>query len=194
MKRVLAVVFALVLISVAFNVGAQVPNVQVFFDPNGAHAAHPAPCPGIGVIDTWHVFLSNMNSFFNVAEYSISYPAAVTWIADIAEPDPLGNPPLVIGASPAPIGISIGWPIQMNGFTSNIRISQVLVSWNCADCTGVWNSPVTVAPGIHGVVRIVKMPGNTPVTVLGMVSAICPVPIPVQESTWGRVKALYNSN
>jgi hypothetical protein len=194
MKKVLAVVSALLIMSIAVGASAQgVPNIQVYFDAAGSAAIHPAPCPGVGVIDTWHVIANNMNSFFNVVEYSISYPPAVTFLADIPEPDPLNQPALVVGASGFPGGVALGWAIPMNGFSS-IKVSGSLVAWNCSSCLGFANSPVVVTPGLNGFVRVVKMPGNVPITVIGMTSILCADPVPVQETTWGNVKALYNSN
>jgi hypothetical protein len=193
MKKVLAVVSALLIMSFAVGASAQVPNIQVYFGFGGSEAAHPAPCPGIGVIESdWHVILNNMNAFFNVVEYSISYPPIVVPLADIPDPDPLGNPALVSGFSGNVGGVALGWPIQMNGFSS-VRVARCLVQWLCDTCLGS-NYPVVVGPGLHGVVRVVTMPGNNPVTIIGMTSLLCATPVPVKDGTWGKVKALYDSN
>jgi hypothetical protein len=196
MKKVLAVVSALLVMSIAVGASAQgVPNIQIYFDANGSQAAHPASCPGIGVVETWHVIANNINAFFNVAEYSVSYPIHVTWLFDSPENDPGGGGALVVGGSGAVGGIALGWGIPMNGF-STVKIAGTTVVWNCSACGGAFanNAPVIVTPGLHGDVRVVVVPGNIVTPVIGMTSTLCPTPVPVSDGTWGKVKALYNSN
>lgn len=191
MKKVLAVVSALVLLSFAVGANAQgVPNFQVYFDAAGSQAVHPAPCPGFGVLDTWHVIANNVNSFFNVAEFSIAYPPNVVWLADSPALDPIGGGANQIGSTPT--GTALGWAIQMNGFNS-ILVCKLLVLWNCADCAGWDNTPVVVGPGFNGTL-VVTLPGNNILPMVGMTSTICATPVPVENKTWGKVKALYNSN
>jgi hypothetical protein len=69
---------------------------------------------------------------------------------------------------------------------------RIDVTCNCESCDATYNdSPVTVDPhpsfGVLGITRwpdIVQVPG------VGMTSLICST-LPVEQSTWGKVKALY---
>ena len=186
MKKVLAVVLAAAFVSVS-TIGAMaqpVPNVQFFFDRNMTMTA--MDCPGTtGDIETGYVVAVNFEAFFSAIEYSVAYPPSMIYIADA----PVNVNQLNIGNSNS--GISSAWSLPMNGFEP-IRILEVLYQWNCDDCYDAANGAIVVGEfPISGALRYTRWPDNTLFAAVGMTSLVCPGPVPVQESSWGGIKALY---
>jgi hypothetical protein len=180
-------VIALLLVTLALPAMAQGENFQVYFDDNYTQGA--ADCPGVGVLDTLYVVANNLNMFFTAAEFSVSLPAQLTWLADIP------NTPLAIGNTQS--GVAYSWTLPQNGFAS-YEICQILVTWNCDDCAGV------VSPGWEVVVnrnlanppavtqpRVTRYPDIVLIDVIGNTSLIC-AQVPVEETSWGKLKALYD--
>ncbi len=183
MKKVLALVLALAVMGMmAQTVSAQVPFVQVYFD-DLAHTSKD--CPGAGTLDTLLVVAHNFNIWMTAIEYSIQYPPSLTWLGDISpSPVNLGN---------TPSGVATAFPTPLNAFQP-VLVMQVLVNWECTTCGG---TPEAVIVGPHpgsGFLRATRYPDNATVIGVGMTSLVCPGTVPVQETTWGQVKALYNSN
>ncbi len=182
MKKVLALALAVALMGMASsNVSAQVPNVQVYFD-DIAHTAKN--CAGVGVMDTLLVVANNFNMWMNAIEYSIQYPPSLTWVADLS-PSPLN-----IGNTPS--GVATSFPQPVNAFNPAV-VMQVLVMWNCDVCGGTPDAVVVQPHPQTGFVRASRWPDNALVAGVGMTSLVCPGVVPVEETTWGQVKALYNN-
>ncbi|UCG53320.1 MAG: hypothetical protein JSW58_07140 [Candidatus Latescibacterota bacterium] len=192
-KRVLAIGFALMLmVFVTGNVSAQFPNphpfIGVYFDSGcsvDAFPLPPDPCPGVGVLDTLYICLVNANAFVLAVEFSVSYCPALTWLAD------LDTPPTTFGTTPT--GISIGFgSTPKNGF-SPISVCKVLVQWNCGPCDWYPDCPIVVDKHPASVraypsyVDLYFVEYDT----IGLTSIVCPMTIATEESTWGKVKALY---
>jgi hypothetical protein len=181
-------VIALVLVTMgALPVMAQTENFQVYFDDNYTQAS--ANCPGVGVVDTLYVVANNMNMWFSAAEFSVALPAQLTWFADMP------NTPLAIGNTQS--GVAYSWSLPQNGFAP-YELCKMLVSWNCDDCAGVvspgWtvvvnrnlaNPPTVTNP------RVTHYPDNVLIEVIGNTSLIC-AQVPVEDTSWGQLKALYN--
>jgi hypothetical protein len=196
MKRVLAVAFAVAILSLGFNASAQTPFVQVFFDDYGqiGGAATCPPC-GLGQIDQFSVFAVNFNMWIVAIEYTLLFPPAVSFTGDLIDPCH------ILADGPSTTGIAIGMPCPINGF-SPARTQKVNVVWVCCDngiddpCVAYPNNAIQVLPypgsGATGP-RAVDFFDNTIIKQgVGMTSMICQTPIATKESTWGEVKALYN--
>lgn len=185
-KRVLATGFALMLIMLSFSItSAQTPFVAVYFDhayQEEALMAAPNPCPGYGVVDTLYVAATNFNAWLSGLEFQIDYPAHIIWVTDL---DIAGTS---LGTTPA--GISIGWPTPQNGFLS-IDVCKVMIQWNC-DCCDEADIPIVVNghPLFAPHPRATDFPGYQFIDGVGLTSLICAV-IPVEDTTWGKVKSLY---
>lgn len=190
MKKILAVAFVIAIVS-AGAVSAQTPFVQVYFDyGSGADPTGVCPSAPIGtVIDEVTVIAHNFNMWMTAIEYQIDYGPVLSFLADNVDPSAL-----VIGSSPA--GISIAWPIPQNAFGAFVTQTATVV-WMCDDC-GLW--PDTPFPQVLGhpfystgyIVEATRWPDVVIITGIGMASTICPVIIPVEDTTWGQLKSLYS--
>ncbi len=170
------------LMLVAAPLAAQTPYVQVYFDPG--HTQTTSDCPGMQ-IDTLYVVAHNFNAWLTAIEFSITYPAEMNWLADMA------STPLVIGNSPA--GVALAFPTPVNGFDA-VEVMQVMVMWQCSACGASTNIPLVVAPHPQtGFVRATRYPDNGFINAVGMTSLLCAT-VPVEETTWGQIKALYGAN
>ncbi|UCH83088.1 MAG: T9SS type A sorting domain-containing protein [Candidatus Latescibacterota bacterium] len=142
----LVAVMAICLFAAAPAIG-QTPSdgkITVYFDE--ALTQRAMDCPGPGMLDTLYVVAEDWNTFLVGAQFKINYPPSMIWLSD------LGVPPTTIGNSPN--GISLGFAIPQNGFFK-LELMQVLVLWNCTDCSAV-NQLVTVVDhplfdGVNGV-------------------------------------------
>jgi hypothetical protein len=196
MKKVLVVVFAVVLGVFAVQASAQLPNVGVYFhhDGWGGYSQMAADCPAAPagtVVDQAYVVANNFNMWVVGIEYMIEYPVEVTWNADI-----IVSGQLKIGQSPT--GIAITWQLPQNGF-AQLLCQEVLFTWMCEE--GYCgpdpmpnNIPWVVVPSpysVSGQVQAVRWPDNGLVTGVGLTSLICPWTIPTEETTWGGIKAMY---
>jgi hypothetical protein len=187
-KTVTAICLTLCMLSaLAAAVCAQTPFVAVYFDATMQQEAmiYPGSCPPFGTIDTLFVAAVNFNMFMAGIEYSIDYGNNVSWLADFDF-----TAPVWIGNSP--MGISIGWNLPQNGFSA-VRIQKVLIQWICNNCQFT-NDPIIVKghPLFHpGYPVAVRFPDYVEVPGVGLTALTCPT-IPVEESTWGQVKALYS--
>jgi len=184
MKKVLAVVLTVAFVSMwAYAASAQTPHVVVFFD-EGYWTQTTSDCGGIGTLDTLSVVAVGWNMFINAIEYSVSYPPSITWLADIPVT------PLNIGNTSS--GVATSWSLPQNGFDP-LGIMNVLVVWNCDVCSTHENDPIVVGPHpLTGYLRATRYPDNALIEGVGLTSLICPI-VPVEEKTWGGVKALYDN-
>lgn len=184
MKRILAVVFAVAIVSLGAIANAQTPNVSIYFDDNASQTTADCPAAPVGtVIDSFLVVANNFNMWMNGIEYAIDYPPQIGFLADII---PAGR--LSIGSTP--IGIGITFPIPGSAFGAFV-IQKVYFIWMCDGCDGNQNAPIAVVPyPSSGLVRAVRWPDLAVVPGVGMTSLICAT-VPAEETTWGKVKALY---
>ncbi len=128
--------------------------------------------------------------YVSAIEYSVDYSAlsSLLYIADM----PVA--PLNIGTTP--IGVASGWSIPQNAYEP-LLVMKLFVQWLCDDCDEERpaNQAIVVRPGptaLSGRVQAVRWPDNVIVPGLGMTSTVCRRLIPVQETTWGQIKSLYN--
>lgn len=186
MKKVLAVVLAAAFLGIgAMSADAQVPNVQVYFDDLLQQTSKDCP-PGVPgtVLDVCYVVANNFGIFMIGLEYQITYPPVMAFIGD----NPT-NGALELGNSAA--GHALTWPIPQNAFGPFVA-NIVDFLWLCDGCDGN-TYPVVVGPNPQsGLVRGVEWQTINEVIGVGMTSLVCPGTVSNEESTWGKVKALYN--
>jgi hypothetical protein len=188
MKKILVVVFAIAVVF-ATAASAQTPYVAVYFDDT--YQTMTADCPDAPpgtVPDSAYVVTHNWNMWVNAIEYAIAYPPQIFWTGDQIAPGILA-----IGQSDVTLGgIGMTWPLPANGFGS-LFLQKFFFFWMCEGCDGNWDSPITVVPYPQsGQVRAVRWPDLAIFQGVGLTSLICPSPgIPVEEKTWGGIKALY---
>ncbi|MFQ5511152.1 MAG: hypothetical protein ACE5EO_04820 [Candidatus Krumholzibacteriia bacterium] len=168
-SRLLAVGLALVLVSLCFlSSHAQVPTYSIVLS-NKPH------CPGVGVADTLTILLVDAGAPICGAAFQVTYPPSMLWIADF------DTAPATVGTTPSTV--SMAWPTPLDGL-SPIVCARVAFQWTCSDCAGHENEQVLMPAALIGFCT-----GNVP----GNVSPgeVCPTISPVEQSTWGRLKALY---
>lgn len=183
MKKVLVVVFAVAL-GLSGVANAQTPNVSVYFDENLQFTQGNCPAAPIGTVQlTLYVVANNFGIWMNGIEYQIFYPPELFIAGDIMIPGAIS-----IGNSP--MGIGIAFPVPVNAFTQAV-VQRVSALWMCNSCTPGIDHPIDVMPYPgQPWVRAVEWPGLQPHIGIGMRSLVCAT-TPVQETTWGGIKALY---
>ncbi|UCG52976.1 MAG: hypothetical protein JSW58_05305 [Candidatus Latescibacterota bacterium] len=192
-KCFLALGLAIISITFVFGVAnAQFPSPHpfyaVYFDDTYQTEAYPVapdPCPGVLVIDTLYVMLVNANAWVLATEFSVSYPPAISWITDLDKwPTNIGN---------TPTGLSQGRDTPLNGFAGAVECCKVLVQWMCDACDPAYINNEIVVDKHPASVR--DYPSYVDLffvehEAIGLTSLICAT-IPTEDTTWGRVKALY---
>jgi len=187
MKTALAGVLAGALAGlVAGSAMAQVPNVQVYFDPNWTQTQ--SNCHPQGPPEELYVVCNNWNMSVSGVDFSISYPPALAWLTD--------NPPdeysAQVGQSPTGVAVAWGDCCPQNGFLPFLALKP-LVLWGECDCN---LGPYAIAVGGYTPLgkthpSAVRTGDFVEFSGVGMTSLICPGQIAVESSTWGAVKALY---
>ncbi len=174
----------------AFSAYAQsVPRVQWFFDADFTQT--DKDCDG-SLNNIGYVVAVNFNMFISSVEYMIQYPAKMTWTFDI----PMNANQLNLGNTS--VGVASAWTLPLDCFQPTV-IMQVLYDWRCGNCDNPYdkNQPIVVGPDpTSGLLRFIRWPDNAEFQAIGMVSFVCyftgpPPPTPVEPTTWGRIKALY---
>ena len=162
-------------------------------------------CPGVGVIDSIYFIAYNLNHpEVDGIEFRVLYPLELTHIADQVFPGSSGLIPegAPKAGSPVPIGVTLGstaagvsavWGLPQNGFFP-LFIGLAIVQWNCAPGCATTNIPIQVVghPLFNASTpQYTDRPTNMLRDATGLTSLICET-VPVEETTWGRVKALYS--
>jgi hypothetical protein len=200
MKKTLVVVVAIAIALSASLASAQTPFVAVTFD-NGytqMDALCP-PDPSGTVFADLYVVAHNFNMWVSAIEYQISLPPSLLFLGDF-----IGDNQLSIGASVTGIGIS--WPLPANGFEA-LRCQRISILWQCQNVGTVEEPACVLADGVtafndhlihvlpyptSGKIRAIRWPDEVEVLAIGLSSVICGDVIPVEETTWGGIKALYD--
>jgi hypothetical protein len=182
MKSVLAVVLVVALIGLgAHSASAQLPYVQAYFDFNWTQTA--MDCPGPALQDLY-IVAHNYNTFLIVAEFSVSLPPSLAYTG-------FHSSALLKVGDPVLGGVSLSWQTPQDAF-SPFLFCVLQAIWNCDDCAG-GPEPVVVLPHPQTqALTIVTWPGiEVDTSGIGMISVVCPEPTPVEETSWGQIKALY---
>jgi len=195
MNKALAGVLAVALAGVmAGSAIAQVPNIQVYFDP--AHTQAQTMCPGTppfsGPPVELYVVMNNWNMTITGVDFSIAYPPQLQWIADNL-PDPLTS--VMLGSSP--LGIAIGYAncCPQDGYQA-VEVLRPVVLWGVCDCNQAPPGGYPVVVGGYTALgktqpSAIRKEDSAEIAGVGMTSLICPGIIATEQSTWGQVKALY---
>jgi hypothetical protein len=188
MKKVLAVVLAAAFIGTfAYSADAQVRNIQTYFDP--LFQTIQTDCKGpIAFQDTIWVVGNNFSLFLNGASYQVNYPPSMNWLGDQVF-DPQTN---VLIAGSSPVGIAISWPTKQIAF-GPFLIQTATFTWLCDDCNdGIFPQSLVVDAYLANPTPLIIDDNNIEISVVGMTSIVCGAPIGTEESSWGKIKALYN--
>ncbi len=190
-KRTLTTGFGLLLLAVCIlPTSAQVqPYIGVFFDE--FLTQETKDCPG-AVLDTLYVALFNANGLVTNVSYKVVLPLAITPLADITgDLDLLFKDGISFGT-----GTLFEFAQPQNGFIP-IRLPGIRVQWTCTDCSGFDDALIVVeeAPVFgHGCPSYSITFGASFSCAVGLTAVVCPNVLPVEETTWGKVKALYTSS
>jgi hypothetical protein len=186
MKKVILVFAIVFTVAIAGSAFAQAPNITIYFDENLTEAQ--ADCPPVGTphfteFATLRIVANNFGMWLAAVEFKVDYPSQLSWLGDNYTSD------TVIGSSP--VGVSLAWGIPLNAFDSVVMMTATC-AWVCDGCVGNENVAVDVVPNPNmGLLRALRWPDNASFNVVGMRSLICAT-VPVEDTTWGQVKALYN--
>jgi hypothetical protein len=187
----------LVLSALAPIVTAQTPYLQIYFDQGLTEESANCPPAPVGTeIGTIYIVAHNFDAWLNAIEFRINYPPQMLWLGDQYGPNALN-----LGNTYE--GIGLAWTIPFNAFVPNVIATAVFL-WMCDDCASSNMNQVIcfdVYPG-SGYLRAVRWPDLELVYGQSGTAVICPtcgswvpcdqLPIPVERTTWGGVKALYH--
>ena len=183
MRVATLLVFVLMVFS-AVTVSAQTtPYIAVYFDNTyqTESTINPGGCAGIGTLDTLYIALSNSNAWVSGVEFAVNYPPELLFLSD------LWTQPVTAGNTQS--GISMGWATPQNGF-GTMFICGVMVQWQCDYCPGE-NIPMPVVDNPNTLfLGFTDFPNYQLFPAVGLTSLICAT-VATEESTWGKVKALY---
>ncbi|MFQ5510371.1 MAG: hypothetical protein ACE5EO_00850 [Candidatus Krumholzibacteriia bacterium] len=184
MRIARTLIFALVALTLvgASVASAQQPYIGVFFNRVGT--PEQKNCPGVGLVDSLFFIAYNFNTNVVGIEFKVNYPASMSWVAD------LETQPVTIGTTPT--GMSMGWALPQNGF-SPIFVSKALIQWNCGNCA-VPDDPIQVVQHPFSgapTPQFTQWPTITLHPAIGLTALVCRT-VPVEDTTWGRVKSLYS--
>jgi hypothetical protein len=187
MKKALAGVLAVALVGVlAGSAMAQVPNIQVYFDPN--HTQTQTNCGDQGTQQLLYVVMNNWNFNISGVDFSIAYPPSLVWVTDIL-PDPLTS--VKINNSPSTWVVAIAYAncCFLDG-TQSQEVLQVLAIWGPCDwCPGAAAGGCgRLQPSRQDAAHCGAEEDFSEHTGVGMTSLICAGPIATEPSTWGQVR------
>ena len=179
-----ALLLGFILVASSGIAEAQVPTIGIYFDKDLTRTS--LNCMGTGYLDTLYVGGKNFDTWVSTVEFRVNFGG--TTMIPISEH--MVNGALSLGTGFG-AGITITWPAPRNGFEPFI-VEKILVMWQCDDCgAGKWDDAVSVLPhaGTGGITAIewqtFKMLNAT-----GTPSIACGL-VPIQETSWSRVKSLY---
>ena len=192
MKKILVVVCTAAFCLGAASAGAQVapePYVQVYFDESRT-VTGLLECP-TDPVGKLYVVAHNFNIWMTAIEYKIDYPPEVTLLGDSIDLDRQ----LKIGNSAT--GIAIVWQNNPGNAFEGLWLQEATVLYNCEGCQ-VQNITITVvkhpesdATMPNHLVRSLDRPDEADHWGVGLEARICAT-VPVEETTWGGIKAQYD--
>jgi hypothetical protein len=204
-NRLALLIGALLWLFAASNAASQVPHVQVFLegDPStNTYSRTEEVCKPPGTIQDAFVVFQSFGMFIWAVEFSIDYPPALLHAEDVYPPDAL-----TIGTSNANNGtggIAIAWFNPQNAFDPFLALRVRLIWTSNCFCGGsgggtqvmrVRGYQYQLALNNNGGQlhpRVVRWPDFAEIEGVGLDSYICSTrSVPVETTTWGRVKALY---
>ena len=166
------------------NIHAQEPSLELYFyESMDIQEICPWPDPyhpGPDYPLTIRFIATDLDMWMSGIEFSVSYPSDVTWLGDTYFST------LHIGSSPD--GIAMTWSEPQNAY-SPLLVMKANIIYHAS----IYQSDIRItslpAPA-SGRLRAVRWPDNAEIDLLGGWVTFCGS-VPVHETTWGRVKALY---
>lgn len=188
MRRVLLTFAIVFMIAIAGSAFAQTtPYFQVYFDEDLKVAAEDCPPDPAGtVFDTLYIVAHNFDMWISAAEFAVDYgPHLSHWGERPVDTD------LALGGTTGPNGVALSWPVPRSGWSA-VLMMTVTVRWECSGCGGINDAEIVITgiPG-HPNPRAVDFNTEESVYGVGMKSLIC-ASVPVEETSWGQIKALYH--
>jgi hypothetical protein len=199
--KVFLLTFVALTVIGASSASAQTPYIGVFSERAGWDPPPPGPPiigdglshtfipPGPpGALDSLYIVGYNLFCAQSVigVEFQVMYPPEITPIAD------LDLQPSFFGSTATGLVMGWGFPGAI-GFPTALNIATVLFQWNITSC----GAPVPIDIKGHPLFASPNFPRYVCLEnqlllhqAVGVRGVICPA-VPVEESTWGKVKALY---
>ncbi len=203
MKLLLTCVVAFALFCATVPDGnAQPAYLQVYFDQDLTETVAPS-CPygppGTEVTELY-IVAHGFDSWLSAIEFRLALPSELVWLGDV-----WGQSHLALGSSPT--GIAVAFPLPVNAFAP-VQVLTVVVLWMCQGCDMIAENCATantlVCVDVYpssGRIRAVTWPDQRLIQATSGTAIICPtlcgggscpeLPVPVDETTWGRIKAQY---
>jgi len=184
MKTVLTVFALLLTVSVLIpTASAQVPTIGVYFDEGLTNTS--LQCQGSGVLDTLYVGGKNFGTWISTVEYRVDFAGkALIPLAEF-----MVDGALSLGQCHS-TGITITWPLPQAGFDQFV-IEKILVMWQCDTCPGNWDDAIAVQPHQgSGQLQAIEWQSFDTISATADIAVACGL-VGTEESTWGKVKALY---
>jgi hypothetical protein len=185
--------FLLVIVAIAPASHAQVPRVAIYADEalqdryiNGC----PEEPPG-SVADTLYVVAEGFDMAMTSIEYRIDLGPHLFFLGDIV-------PDGVVEGDYSGDGIRITFPTPADA-TGRLLVHMIVFCYNCWRCDDIngitiLDALITVLPHPEsGKIQAIRWPDMTAVEAEGMPLILCQrASIPVEQTTWGMIKALYH--
>jgi len=203
MNRLLIGFFAVLILFAAVPDGnAQPAYLQVYFDQDLTETVAgscPYEMPGT-VVSELYIVAHGFDAWLSAIEFRLALPSELVWLGDVWD-----QSHLALGSSPT--GIAVAFPLPVNAFAP-VQVLTVVVLWMCQDCDMIAENCATantlvcvdVYPSSDRI-RAVTWPDQRLIQATSGTAIICPtlcgggscpeLPVPVDETTWGRIKAQY---
>ena len=185
-RRFIATGFALLLLVVCVgSVSAQTGYIAAYYD-NG-FSIESANCPGDSTISTMYIAAVNWNMYVNGVQFKVNYPSGIEWILDFGY-----GTDIVLGTTPT--GMARSWSLPQNGYQP-LLVCKVAFRWLCPlGCGSIPDQSVEVVghPLLGNTVAATRWPDNALIQGVGLTATACPMTIPTENTTWGKLKAVFS--
>ncbi len=204
MNRLLIGVFAFLIVFAAVPDGnAQPACLQVYFDQDLTETVAPS-CPDGppgSVVGELYIVAHGFDAWLSAIEFRLALPSELIWLGDVWD-----QSHLALGSSPT--GIAIAFPLPVSAHAP-VQVLKVIVLWMCQGCQIAVEDCASVNMLVcmdvypsSGLMRAVTWPDQRLIQATSGTAIICPLaygnnptcpelPVPVDETTWGRIKAQY---
>lgn len=183
----LAAIWLIGSVCIGSDTAAQVPRLTPFFNATGTWSTHCEYCdkyhPGPDYPLTVYFILSDFNAWIAAVEFSVDYPPYVTWLGDGP------TPPVAIGSTPT--GISMAWGTPQNGFGPFV-VLQANIIYHARCYHGELRVQVQPHPDT-GDLAAISYGNDSLVDLEGGYAKFCSRTVPVENRSWGAIKAIYQS-
>ena len=180
--RLVFLVFLVLFVLVTATAFGQSPTLRIYFDAQLTQTYQGCPDPPDSLVeDSLYVVAENFDAWFVAVEYRIEFPSELMFIEDVTGGLDIGN---------SANGIATAWPVYLNGFEQAV-VNKVKFMWNC-QTTPSLEIPIPIVPHpLTGHIRCVAWWNLDFIDAVGMNGWISKEEVPVEETSWGRIKAIY---